>query len=146
MNLGGSPEELLRRAGLRATSTRVEVLLALAGLPGHPQADEVAAAVGPQAHRATVYRVLETFLEVGIVTHVHLPSGAVAYHLPRADEVKPHLHARCHDCGVVVDLPGDLLDVAAEQVLGSHGFTVDVAHIALSGRCRACSAAVRTSS
>lgn len=134
----GSPADVLHRHSLRATESRIAVLSALARLGGHPRADEVAAAIGPSVHRATVYRVLETLLDLGVVTHVHLPSGAVAYHLADESETQPHLHARCHDCGAVIDLPAGLLDPVAAQVARDVGFVIDPSHIALSGHCRDC--------
>lgn len=126
--------DLLRNHGLRVTQPRLLVLQALADLRGHPTADDLAVAVERDGvHRATVYRTLETLVEAGVLTHVHLDTGVTAYHL--ADG---HLHARCHTCGTVVDLPADLLDDVADRVRGLVGFELDAGHIALSGNCAAC--------
>lgn len=127
-------EHLLRAHGLRVTQPRLAVLQALQRLGGHPSADDIAAMVGPdRVHRATVYRALEVLAERGVLTHVHLDTGVTAYHL--ADR---HLHARCHNCGRVVDLPADLLDEVSMRVRSVAGFTLDAGHIALSGNCATC--------
>lgn len=126
--------QILRERGLRVTEPRIAVIEALTQLQGHPTADEVAAAVSSAGvHLATVYRTLETLTAAKVLTHVHLDSGVTAYHL--ADE---HLHARCHSCGSVVDLPADLLDDVAQRMHDLAGFQLEAGHIALSGTCARC--------
>jgi Fur family transcriptional regulator, ferric uptake regulator len=131
---------VLRAHGQRLTRPRRAVVAALAGLDGHPSAEDVGAEVAridPGVHRATVYRTLDTLADLGVVSHVH-SHGTTAYHLadPGADD---HLHARCRSCDRVVDLPGDLLDDAVGRVRETTGFRVEPAHVALSGTCASCS-------
>ncbi|MFV0457282.1 MAG: Fur family transcriptional regulator [Actinomycetales bacterium] len=119
------------------TAPRLAVLEAVASLGGHPTAEVIAGEVEADGvHRATVYRTLEALTEAGLISHVHLDSGVTAYH--RADS---HLHARCHECGAVVDLPADLLDAAADRVRQLNGFVLDAGHMALSGTCHNCGGA-----
>lgn len=127
----------LRQGGERVTEPRRAVLQALADLPDHPTAERVVAAVegrSPGVHRATVYRTLETLTALGIVTHVHVGHGGTAYHLAE----RRHLHAQCHACGAVVDVPDDVLDGVRTMLHQVAGFELDPSHIALSGRCAAC--------
>ncbi len=129
----------LRLRGERVTDARLAVLEALVTLPDHPTAEDVVAAVeaGPSdVHRATVYRTLETLSSLHIVTHVHVGHGGTAYHLQDV----AHLHAQCHDCGSVVDVPDDVLDDVRRTLLDVAGFEMDPSHVALSGRCAACRA------
>lgn len=129
----------LRRTGGRVTQPRRAVLAALASMPDHPTAEQVVAAVeaGPDdVHRATVYRTLDTLTGLGIVSHVHVGHGGTAYHLVDAD----HLHAQCHDCGSVVDVPDDILDGVRARLRDVAGFELDPSHVALSGRCADCHA------
>lgn len=129
----------LRRQGERVTDARLAVLSALAALPDHPTAEAVVSAVeaGPSdVHRATVYRTLETLSAMGIVTHVHVGHGGTAYHLHDS----AHLHAQCHDCSAVVDVPDDVLDGVRTTLLDVAGFEMDPSHVALSGRCSRCRA------
>jgi Fur family ferric uptake transcriptional regulator len=49
-----------------------------------------------------------------------------------------HTHAVCEDCGMVVELPDDVLDDVCERLRGLTGFEVDPHHFALVGRCRDC--------
>jgi Fur family ferric uptake transcriptional regulator len=129
---------LLRARGDRMTGPRRAVVCALAARRTHLTADQVVAAVAeqdPSVHRASVYRTLETLSELGVVQHVHVGHGTTTYHLVGEH---PHLHAQCSSCGSVLDLPGSLLDVVAAQLLDEHGFELDPAHVALSGRCASC--------
>lgn len=134
--------ERLRAAGQRMTVARRAVIEALAGHDGHPDAEEICAAVEanvPGVHRATVYRTLETLTELDVVRHVHMGHGTTAYHLAAAGAGTDHLHAQCRSCGVVIDLPSGLLDAVHLEVAAGHGFTLEPRHVALSGTCAVCS-------
>jgi len=105
---------------------------------GHAGADDLVALVARRdasVHRATVYRTLEALVSAGVVVQVSLPHGAAAYHVR---EVPAHLHALCTGCGVVVDLPGDLLGEVGVRTLREHGFELHPERAALAGHCEAC--------
>lgn len=130
---------LLRARGERMTRPRRTVVRALAGHPGHVPAEHivrVVAAQDPSVHRASVYRTLEALTQLGVVQHVHVGHGNTAYHLLRPEGA--HLHASCSRCGAVIDLPPDLLRSVAARLSRHHGFTLDPAHVALSGTCTDC--------
>ena len=129
----------VRAAGLHLTGPRRAVLAALATEGGHLSAEDVVAAVArtdPGVHRASVYRALEALTDAGIVQHVHLGHGTTAYHL--ADDAGGHLHLQCGGCGDVIDVPAALLGTVRRRLLREHGFSLDAAHVALSGVCTAC--------
>jgi Fur family ferric uptake transcriptional regulator len=75
---------------------------------------------------------------MGVVAHVHFGQGAAVYHLIESPRERAHLHAVCLRCGVVVDLPGSLMDSVAIRVRDELGFEIMAAHHALSGVCRQC--------
>lgn len=132
--------ERLRSRGERMTRSRAAVITALGEHPRqHLTVEDVhrAAAVSdPAIHLSSVYRTLETLCHLGAVQHVHLGHGATAYHLSAIHGT--HLHAQCARCGVVVDLPGDLLDDVAARLAADLRFTLDATHVALSGLCADC--------
>jgi Fur family ferric uptake transcriptional regulator len=130
---------LLRARRGRVTTARRAVLAALLDRGDHVTADELADDVRarhPEVHLSTVYRSLDAFERLGVVTHVHLGHGRATYHL--VDEL--HHHAVCEGCGAVVELPDDLLGAVAERVHREFGFEVEAHHFALSGRCASCAA------
>jgi Fur family ferric uptake transcriptional regulator len=146
-------EALLRAHGRRVTRPRVVILTCLLSSgEDHVSAEALLDQVASHAdvHRATIYRTLDGLAADGLLRHVHLDRGRTAYHLVEApapagaaaevaNEVA-HLHAQCGECGAVVDLPGDVLGDAAERIEAATGFRLDASHVALSGRCAACSA------
>ena len=131
--------ELLRARGERMTGPRRAVLTVLAADSGHLPADAVVSRVAdhdPGVHRASVYRTLDALSDLGVIQHVHVGHGATAYHVVRTG--KRHLHAHCRDCGAVLDLPHDLLDDVAGELVARFGFVLDAGHVALSGLCAGC--------
>ena len=130
----------LKAVGGRVTSARIAVLSVLESSSDHLSADAIATEVQvlqPAVHRATVYRTLESLVEVGVVSHTHLGHGAAVYHLID-DE---HIHSQCQRCGRIVDLDAGLLAAAGRVLLSEHGFVLDPSHSALLGTCAACAAA-----
>lgn len=134
----------LRAGGGRVTPARRAVLSAmLADRRRHVSAEELAEAVQaahPEVHLSTVYRSLEAFEGLGVVTHVHLGHGRAIYHL--SDE--PHHHAVCEACGEVIQLPHELFDDLQATLQRSYSFALDAHHFALVGRCRSCAGQAQT--
>ncbi len=130
----------LRARGERMTRPRRAVLAALAGHPDHLRVDQVAQAVSvldPSVHLASVYRALEALTRLGVVQHVHLGHGTTAYHL--VTDHGQHPHAQCRRCGMVWDLPADILESVERRLRVERDFILDPTHAALSGICANCS-------
>ncbi|QSB14512.1 transcriptional repressor [Natronosporangium hydrolyticum] len=131
--------QVLRSRGLRMTPQRQLVLDAVRRL-GHATPEQVHALVQQAADSVnitTVYRSLELLEQLGLVTHTHLSHGAPTYH-PAEDH--QHVHLVCRSCGAVADADPELLRPVAERLHTERGFQVDIAHIALFGRCADCEA------
>ena len=127
----------LRTEGGRVTVSRRLIVTALLSSPHHVTAEELIDTVRadhPEIAPSTVYRTLHSLAELGVVRHVHVGHGPAVYHL--ADDT--HSHLVCHGCGVVIEVPPDLLAAPARRVLRDHGFTLDTGHVALSGHCASC--------
>lgn len=136
--------EVLRSTGERVTQPRRVVIEVLAVTPEHIGAEQLVdavEAVDPGIHRATVYRTLDLFSSLGIVSHLHSAGGSALYHLATVAPGHEHLHGRCRRCGRVVDLPADALDVAVAQLAGA--FRLEPGQSALVGLCEACARAER---
>ena len=68
-------EEICRQKGLPVTTQRRVILEAILERDDHPTADQVHEAVQdriPQLSRTTVYRTMDTLLELGVIRRVHL--------------------------------------------------------------------------
>lgn len=135
----------LRSRGYRLTPQRQLVLDAVRRL-GHGTPDEIAGAVQettPSVNLSTVYRTLDLLEEVGLVTHTHLGHRAPTYH--PADE-SDHVHLVCTDCGDILAVPSEAVEPMMGSLRDLNGFEVNVAHVAMHGRCAGCAAAVEAAS
>jgi Fur family peroxide stress response transcriptional regulator len=85
------------------TVQRRTVLDALVQQPGHPTVDELFAIVRkrlPGISRTTIYRILETLVEMGIANKA-LHAGSTVRYDARTED---HDHFYCDGCGRVFDL------------------------------------------
>ena len=130
----------LRSRGYRLTPQRQMVLDAVRDL-GHSTPDEIATAVratSPSVNLSTVYRTLDLLEQVGLVTHTHLGHGAPTYHAADGDD---HVHLVCQQCGHIEAVPAVLVEPLVGSLREAQGFEVNVAHVAMHGRCADCAAA-----
>ena len=130
----------LRARGYRLTPQRQLVLEAV-GKIGHATPEEIAVEVRRTAsgvNISTVYRTLELLEEIGLVRHTHLGHGAPTYSVAGDDD---HVHLVCRDCEAVEEASSELVQDVVERLEQDKGFTVDVGHFVVFGRCRACAAA-----
>ncbi len=116
------------------TPQRQRVLDAVRSL-GHATPEEISASLS-DVDVATVYRAVQLLESLGLVAHTHLGHGAPSYR-PAEDE---HIHVVCHDCGSVIDAPPGLAATLVHRLDAERGFTVDLAHFTVFGRCAACRA------
>jgi len=85
--------------------------------------------------RATVFRALELFAQLGLVERLDLPNGEHAYVACRPAH---HHHVVCTHCGRTAEV-GDLgLDSIAADIEAQTGFTIDSHRIELYGLCPDC--------
>lgn len=129
----------LRRRGYRLTPQRQLVLEAVGAL-GHATPEEIVTAVRRTAsgvNISTVYRTLELLEELGLVQHAHLGHGASTYSVTSDDD---HVHLVCRDCGGIEEAPPSVVGPVVAELAATRGFTVDVGHFAVFGRCKECSA------
>jgi len=87
---------------------------------------------------STVYRTLDVLEELGLVRHGHGASGQEEYHIgPEAE----HGHLYCASCGRSLEVSAAEGSAIAEGFRVAHGFEVDLSHVTIVGRCRACAQA-----
>ncbi len=128
--------ELLRERGLRVTEPRLAVLAYLAATDRHPTAEEVETALnadGPILSRASVYNVLHTLADAGLVTGLSVKDGPVRYDA----HVDPHHHLVCRGCGRVEDVAWADYEVPEQGTLPD-GRSVRPRFLTLDGVCADC--------
>ena len=122
------------------TPQRQLILAAVASLHGHVSVEQVyqdVVRVFPDVNISTVYRTLEVLEELGLVRHTHFHDGVAQFE--RTDEA-PHHHMVCTRCGATSELDLDVLEPLAVELKRRYGFEADLAHSAIVGLCRGCTA------
>jgi len=126
-----------RLNGLPLTPQRRVILETLAERTDHPSADELFDNVKkefPGISRTTVYRVLETFVKLGLVQKINTHEARARFD---ADTSRHH-HLLCVGCGMLSDL-GDLhIDEVKVEKLNLNGFQPLDFSIQLTGLCAEC--------
>jgi Fur family ferric uptake transcriptional regulator len=84
---------------------------------------------------STVYRTLDVLEELGLVRHGHGADGREEFHvLPAPD----HGHLHCSGCGATWEIGAEQAAGVAAALRSGDGFEIDIGHVTLVGRCRAC--------
>jgi Fur family transcriptional regulator, peroxide stress response regulator len=133
----GRLEEVCRERGLPVTVQRRAVLEALVPRDDHPSADNLFEAVSwrmPGISRTTVYRVLETLVELGLASRISHPGGGARFELRRGR----HHHLHCIRCGCVKDFTSPALETVELPRLAAYGFQVDDWSMHGTGLCADC--------
>jgi Fur family peroxide stress response transcriptional regulator len=130
-------EEICRAEGLPLTNQRRTVLEVLLQRSDHPTADQIFEAVrerSPQISRRTVYRVLDTLAELGLIRRAQHP-GATA----RFDgKTRRHHHLVCMRCNRIVDLESPRWDDISLPKGKPQGFEICDFSVQLMGTCPDC--------
>jgi Fur family peroxide stress response transcriptional regulator len=130
-------EVACRRHGLPLTVQRRVVLQALAGRDDHPTADEVLAEVRqrlPEVSRTTVYRVLDTLVQLGLAVKICSPGSGVRFD-PKTHR---HNHLVCIRCEKVMDFETSALEALPIPDLRAQAFTIHDYSVHFRGLCRDC--------
>lgn len=130
--------EQLRRRGLRATGPRVAVYAAVEGLDGHPDVQEIIAAVhaaGDSVSTQAVYDCLATLTGAGLLRRIE-PAGSPARYETRVGD--NHHHIVCRSCGATRDVDCAVGAAPCLEADSTGGFAVDEAEVTFWGLCPTC--------
>lgn len=128
---------ILKNSGIKITKSRMAVLNVLQ-ITSHPL--DALAIFGILKNKkikidpATVYRILEKLLSVGVVRQVDFREGKLRYELV-GDH---HHHLVCQNCGKIDDYSGNCLDEIEKEILKRHRFIVRDHALEFFGICRSC--------
>ena len=129
---------LLRESGYKATPGRLSLLqvLAKADFPLTPQ--EIVEELGGKINQATIYRALESLVEVGVVRRTDMQHAHAHYELSTG--AKHHHHLICKTCGRVEDVERcDVSEIERTVLKKSKLFAMIQDHsLEFFGRCKKC--------
>lgn len=130
-------ERTCRERGWPVTAQRRTILENILDREDHPTADQVYDQVRkllPTISRTTVYRILDGFVELGIITKICHPGSAARFD-PKTDQ---HHHLVCLCCNNIIDLEEKRLNKLLWPDVRRHGFEIRDYHIHFRGVCAAC--------
>lgn len=135
-------ETVLMKAGHKMTIPRQEIMNVLLINKGkHLTAEDIYHQLreqGAQVGMATVYRTLELFCDLGILSALHFQDSVRHYEL-EIEEEDHHHHLICQSCGKIEEFSDELLQNFMGNVEERYGFTVTHHSIKYFGYCRDCS-------
>jgi Fur family transcriptional regulator, ferric uptake regulator len=88
--------------------------------------------------RATVYRVLDELVELGLIAKVEIGDGVTRFESVYPDGAEHHHHFVCINCGRLIPFADDELERAIRRVSRREGFTLEAHDITLRGYCEDC--------
>ena len=123
--------------GIRATRQRLAIFQSLVETPDHPTAADIHRRLGDDHANIslkTVYTVLETLVEGGLARSVAESNGPQQYE-NRTDH---HYHAKCRECGVLIDVPANADGHIRGRTSLPEGFELEEIRVLLMGLCPDC--------
>jgi Fur family peroxide stress response transcriptional regulator len=130
-------ELLCRSRGVALTVQRRVVFQAVLERDDHPTADQVLEMVKdrvPGISRTTVYRVLDTLADMGVIRRLHHAGVSSRFD----GKMHRHHHLICKKCLKVTDLDDRMLNRIRVSHVKSEGFKIEDFSVHLIGLCQAC--------
>ena len=130
--------ELCEQNGLAVTHQRQVIWETLAAMHGHPTPEAVYDAVRkrvPSISLATVYKNVNTFVGLGMISEVSLHHGQTRIET----NMHPHHHLICIRCRCIIDLNERDLEPVKLKKRAPEGFQVHRYSVEVHGLCSKCS-------
>ena len=130
-------QTLIRQSGFRLTPQR-QLILDAVFAHGHSTPQEIYTRVQAKTtaiNRATVYRTLELFLELGLVSVAQVKDNQTVYE--RVGLI-PHHHLICQRCDKVEEVDHKLVEPFFQEIEQNFSFKVNTDHLILFGLCDDC--------
>ncbi len=134
--------KLLKEKDLRLTPQREAVLqILLEGQEEHLTAEDIYDRTRdhhPDIGLATIYRSLDLFEELGLVSRLDFGTGGRRYEFSLDQDRHYHHHLICLDCGSIFEFNEDLLEDLEAIIGNENGFRVVDHSLRFFGYCRDC--------
>ena len=127
----------LKKVGLKKTPGRISVLEALSHHASPVDVNELVQILernNVTLDKVTVYRILEVFVEKGLIERVELQEGKFRYEVIKDH----HHHFVCTDCGSIEDMDDCCIDDHVKNAAKKHNFLIEKHALEFYGRCGSC--------
>ncbi len=131
--------ETLKKAGLAKTSQRMAVLERLISAAGPINVRTILAETSGKLkiNRVTVYRILASFREGGIIREIEAGDGISHYEIACPhNPIHPHFH--CRQCGGLICMPPLTLSQALDWFARPYDFSIETVNVRITGVCGLC--------
>ena len=129
-------EDACREQGLKVTHQRMEVFKAIHKAKDHPSVEDIYAIVNrriPSISLDTVYRTVDTFEKLGLVSRFQAPDGRFRFDT----NVDTHQHLVCTNCGKIEDIHWDGIESLRVPSVGGWS-DLALASVEIKGLCDTC--------
>jgi Fur family transcriptional regulator, ferric uptake regulator len=135
--LDDQAREMLRDCKLYCTEARIAVLRALMQAPRPLRQNQIAEYLASKTlNKVTIYRTLESLIEVGLVHRAFMQKRAWHFELAHhCSKTQCHPHFTCLNCGQTHCLTGISVPMAKSPY---KGFVISRQQVRLEGWCPAC--------
>ena len=127
---------MMSEKGLKVTPQRIRVLEEIYKLDNHPTADDIIRQVhltNPNIASGTVYNVLDTLVENGLIKRVKTEHGVMHYD----GDMAQHHHIYCAECDHIDNYHSEELDELLRHFFEQNkinNFSIDEVVVNISGR------------
>lgn len=130
-------KKLLVNKGLRVTDARTTVLQILSSSEKPLDVAEIETQLahqGVNANEVTIYRMLDAFVEKGLVDRLDFQEGKFRYEMAKAD----HHHLICDHCGTVKEVTDCSIDEMEKSIIEKQKFALHRHALEFFGLCPRC--------
>ena len=127
---------------MRTTKQRTAVVEVMQEIDRFQSAKEIHTALQDRNAKVgltTVYRTLQSLVDIGAVDALHSPTGEVLYR--HCESEAHHHHLVCTKCGRTEEIDGGPIEKWARQVADTYGFQLTGHDAEIFGVCAKCQAA-----
>lgn len=138
LNMDTSVKDKLDVSNQRMTSQRSTLLKLIEQSNGHIDAEELhrrAKQQHPRISLSTVYRNLQLFKKMGLITEHHFVEE---YHLYEVKETADHQHLQCTKCGKIVEIECPVSDTFRKKISSQYDFSIMDVEVYMRGLCSKC--------
>lgn len=128
----------LRDVALKATPTRLATLKILEAADAPLDVATIKLELekdGIEADPATLFRMMNSFSDKGLVREVNLQESKLRYEHTAKDD---HHHLVCENCGAIEDVSDCTLDILEKELRKKKGFIVKHHSLEFFGLCQNC--------
>jgi Fur family ferric uptake transcriptional regulator len=130
----------LRKAGYRGGSARLTVIAFLEEQTcclGAQEINDELRALGTPVGLASVYRILDTLAQSGLLQRLDLGDGVMRFER-MGDDAEHHHHLVCDGCGKVETFTDKRLETVIRDVERRSGYAVAAHDVVIRGACAGC--------